>query len=69
MELFHKTIKDALYSLFADNPETFNIKENLDIVIKKYNNYIHTTTKLTPNEIFYSKDEELYNQVVLCAGQ
>ena len=64
MERFHKTIKDALYSLYADNPETFNIKESLDIVIKKYNNHIHTTTKFTQNEIFYSKDEELYNQVL-----
>ena len=64
VERFHKTIKDALYSLFADNPETFNINESLDIVIKKYNNHIHTTTKFTPNEILYFKDEELYNQVL-----
>ena len=64
VERFHKTVKDALYCLYADNPESFNIKENLEIVIKKYNNHIHSTTKFSPNQIFYSDDEELFQKVL-----
>ena len=64
VERFHKTVKDALYSLYADNPDSFNIKENLEIVIKKYNNHIHSTTKFSPNQIFYSDDEDLFKKVL-----
>ena len=64
VERFHKTIKDGLYALYCDNPDNFDIKEILDIVIKKYNNHIHSTTKYSPNEIFYSKDEDLFRKVL-----
>ena len=64
VERFHKTVKDALYCMYADNPESFNIKEHLEIVIKKYNNHIHSTTKFSPNQIFYSNDEDLFQEVL-----
>ena len=64
VERFHKTIKDGLYALYCDNPDNFDIKESLDIVIKKYKNHIHSTTKYSPNEIFYSKDEDLFRKVL-----
>ena len=64
MECFHKTVKDGLYCLYTDNPVSINIKESLDIVIKKYSNYIHSTTKYSPNQIFYSENEEFFAEVL-----
>ena len=64
VERFHKTIKDYLYSMYCEDKDNFNLKESIDIIIKKYNNHIHRSTKYTPNEIFYSKDEELFSKVV-----
>ena len=64
VERFHKTIKDGLYCLYNDNPGNFDIKQNLEFIIKKYNNHIHSSTKYTLNEIFYSKDEELFKKVL-----
>ena len=39
-------------------------RRSVDIVVKKYNNHKHRTTKYTPNQIFYSSDEELYSEVL-----
>ena len=64
VERFHKTIKDGLYCLYNDDPENFDIKQSLEFIIKKYNNHIHSSTKYTPNEIFYSKDEDLFKKVL-----
>ena len=48
VERFHKTIKDTLCYIHNDDLENFDIRERLEIVIKKYNNYIHSSTKYTP---------------------
>ena len=64
VEIFHKTIKDYLYSIYSDDKENFDLKQSIDIVIKKYNNHKHRSTQYTPNKIFYSKDEELYSKVL-----
>ena len=40
------------------------MKESLEIVLKKYNNHIHSTTKYTPNQIFYSDNEDLFKKVI-----
>ena len=64
IERFHKTIKDYLYSIYSDDKENFDLKLSINIVIKKYNNHKHRSTQYTPNEIFYSKDEELYSKVL-----
>ena len=46
VERFHKTIKDCyLYSLFPDDKDNFDFRRSIDIVVKKYNNQIHRTTK------------------------
>ena len=50
--------------MYSDNPVLFNIKDCLEIVNKKYNNHIHSTTKYTPNHIFYSNNEELFKEVL-----
>ena len=41
-----------------------NIKEYLEKALKKYNNHIHSLTKYKPNEIFYSKSNDLFNNVL-----
>jgi len=65
VERFHKTIKDSLLCLYSDGPDSFDIVENLDIVIKKYNNHIHRSTKYSPNKIFYSDNQKLFEEVLL----
>ena len=64
VERFHKTIKDTLCCIHNDDPENFDIKDQLEIVIKKYNNHIHSSTKFSPNSIFYSTNESLFKQVL-----
>lgn len=61
---FHKTKKDTLYCIYRDDPQNFDIKSNLDIVIKKYNNHIHSSTEYTLNSIFYSTDEHLLGRIL-----
>ena len=55
VERFHKTVKDSLYCIYLDNPEEFDIKESLDIVIKKYNNQFYSATKYPPNQFCFQK--------------
>ena len=57
-------MKDSLYSLYCDDIESFDIIKALDIVIKKYNNHVHSTTKFPPNQIFFSNDENLFKKVL-----
>ena len=49
VERFHKTIEDYLYSMYCEDKDNFNLKESIDIIIKKYNNHIHRSTKYTPS--------------------
>ena len=53
VERFHLIIKDLLYSIYADEKKEDNIKDYLEIAIKKNNNHIHSSIKYKPNEIFY----------------
>ena len=53
-----------LYALYFDENNSLNLKDCLEIVLKKYNNHIHSATKMTPNEIFYSRSEDLYATVL-----
>ena len=50
--------------LYNDNQENFFIKQVLEFIIKKCNNHIDSSTKYTSNEIFYSKDNELFIKVL-----
>ena len=64
VERFHQTLKDLLYGIYTENCKSFDLKESLEIALKKYNNHIHSTIKYKPNEIFYSNSEELFNEVL-----
>ena len=54
VERFHQTIKDMLYSKYAE----------LEIVVKKYNNHVNSATKTPPSIIFYSNSKELFEKVL-----
>ena len=54
VERLHQTLKDLLYCIFIENTENFDLKELLEIDLKKYNNHIHTSTKYKTNYLFYS---------------
>ena len=64
VERFHQTIKDMLFCKYAENPKNFKIKESLEIVVNKYNNHVHSSTKYTPNSIFYANSKELFENVL-----
>ena len=36
----------------------------IDVVLKKYNNHIHSTTKYSPNIRFYSENDKLNEEVL-----
>ena len=50
--------------MITKEKKNFDIKECLDIVLKKYNNHEHSSIKYRPNEIFYSNSEELFKKVL-----
>ena len=64
VERFHQTIKDLLYCYYFDKDNKFNLQDSLNFVLKKYNNHKHSSTLMTPNEVFYSKSKEIYIQVL-----
>ena len=48
---------------YLENPNSFDICKNLDIVVSVYNNTKHRTTLYKPIEVFYSKDEKLFEKI------
>ena len=51
-----------LYSLYFDDENDYDLKESLDIVLKMYNNHKHTSTKFTPNELYFTKDYKIFEE-------
>ena len=64
VERFHQTLKDLLYSYYFNETNKLNLKDSLNVVLLKYNNHKHNTTLKAPNEIFFSKSNELYELVL-----
>ena len=56
-------IRKDLLCYYLENPINFDITNSLNLVMKKYNNLIHKSTKHTPFEVFYSSSEDLFNEV------
>ena len=46
--------EEKLEGIYTEKNNNLDLKESLDIALKKYNNHKHTATKYKPNEIFYS---------------
>lgn len=66
MERYNRTIKDILKNIYIEknnNGESFNLQKELDNAINMYNNTNHSTIGFTPNEIFNSKDKNLWDIV------
>lgn len=62
-ERIHKTIRSALVNVYLENINNFNLVEALNKVVKNYNRKIHTVTKFSPIEIFYSNNKNLFDDV------
>ena len=62
----NRTIKDLLKNIFIEkdnNGETFNLQKELDNAINIYNNTKHSTIGFTPQEIFKSLDQKIFDIV------
>ena len=58
VERVHRTIRLSLVAKFIEDTNNLNL-----LCVHHYNNTIHSVTKFTPNEIFYSSDNELFHKV------
>ena len=56
-------MKKAIYA-FHNEYKYIHIKDIIRIVCQNYNNKRHTTTKFTPNEIFFSDDKAKFKEVI-----
>ena len=63
VERIHKEIRKGLLYILLEDTKNFNIKKALKKVMNNYNNTVHVVTKYTPNEIFYTSNEELLKNV------
>ena len=62
-EIVHKTIKTGLILRKLDNKSNFNLKEALEETVKAYNNTIHSVTKATPLEVFWSTNNKYLKSI------
>ena len=63
VERLHQSLKKAIYA-FHNEFKYIHIKDIIRIVCQNYNNKRHTTTKFTPNEIFFSDDKVKIKEVI-----
>ena len=63
VERLHKTIKMGLLAKKLETKNNFDIKKNLNEIIKSYNETIHKAIKYTPIEIFYTTNNKLLKNV------
>ena len=49
IERFNRTIKEEMFKYFSDN-NTRKYVDILDLLVDQYNNAIHSSIKMTPNE-------------------
>ena len=50
--------------MYLDNKDNFDLKHCINVVIKKYNNHKHKSTKYILNKFFFFKKLELYSKVL-----
>jgi len=63
VERIHVTIRTALLCKFLELQKDFNIETQLPIIVNAYNNTVHSVTKHTPFEIFYTHNNDLMLEV------
>ena len=64
VERIHITIRNSLLSMFLENINKFNLENSLVRAVNIYNKTIHRITKHTPNEIFYSSNEDFFKLII-----
>ena len=63
VERIHSTIRKSLLCKYIEKPSNFNIEKEIKKVMHIYNNIVHKSTNHTPNEVFYSQSQALYDEV------
>ena len=63
VEIVHKTIKTGLILRKLNNTKNFDLKEALEETVKAYNDTIHSVTKATPLEIFWSTNKKFIKSI------
>ena len=56
IERFNRTIKEKMFKYFSAN-NTRKYVDILDLVVNQYNNSIHSSIKMTPNEASRKENE------------
>ena len=56
IEKFNRTIKEKLFKYFSTN-NTRRYVDVLDLLVNQYNNSIHSSIKMTPNEASRKENE------------
>ena len=54
IERFNRTLKNKMFKYFTANG-TYRYNDILSSLIDEYNNKKHSSTKLSPNELYYGK--------------
>ena len=60
VERIHITLRNSLLSLYLENINSFDIENALFKTMNIYNKSIHRITKFSPNEVFYSTNEDFF---------
>ena len=63
VEIVHKTIKTGLILRKLDRNKNFDLKEALEDTVKSYNDTIHSVTKATPLEVFWSTNKKFIKSI------
>lgn len=64
VERVQRTIQDRLYRFFYQN-QTHNFVDNIQAIVKSYNNTVHSTTKVKPVDVDENNFYEIYQRVYL----
>ena len=63
VERVHQKIRKNIIVNYIQDIKNFNIEEKLPFIINSYNSTIHSVTKFTQRDVFYSTNIELFHKV------
>ena len=61
IEKFNRTLKNKMFKYFTANG-TYKYIDILSSLIDGYNNKKHSSTKLSPNELYYGKTNKIHHK-------
>ena len=62
IERFNRTIKEKMFKYFSAN-NTRKFVDVLDLLVDQYNNTIHSSIKMIPNEASCKENENVYGEI------